>query len=166
MLGALLAAVLAAPIAASAAAPRAQSRPDMRPRGHAAAAQQCPDPYPATRDPANPLDLPTAPGPDPLTGANFFVDGPRHGEAAGAIAQLLGLNPDRFSDSYSWAQFKASLSRGRLKHKLARNHALAARWGCSRRSPTSPRRSVSACTRPGAGRAPSSPRSRRSSATT
>ena len=127
--GALLAASLAALIAVSAASAR---RPQahaaaQRPAGHAAAAQQCPDPYPVTRDTSNPLDLPTAPGPDPLTGANFFVDGPRHGEAAGAIAQLLGLNPDSFSDSYSWAQFKASLAQGGLHRKLARNHALAAK---------------------------------------
>ena len=64
-------------------------------QAHAADAQQCADPYPATRDPSNPLDLPTAPGADPLTGANFFVDGPAHGEAAGAIEKLLGLNPSR-----------------------------------------------------------------------
>jgi hypothetical protein len=32
---------------------------------HAAYAQQCADPYPAGRDPANPLMLSTAPGRDP-----------------------------------------------------------------------------------------------------
>jgi hypothetical protein len=60
------------------------------------------------RDPANPLALPTppAPGQSPLTGAHFFVDGPRHGQAAGAIAQMLGLDPMSFPDSYSWAQFQ------------------------------------------------------------
>jgi hypothetical protein len=60
------------------------------------------------RDPANPLALPTppAPGQSPLTGAHFFVDGPRHGQAAGAIAQMLGLNSKNFPDSYSWAQFQ------------------------------------------------------------
>jgi endoglucanase len=94
-------------------------------QAHAAYAQQCADPFPATRNPSNPLDLPTAPGPNPLTGARFFVDGPRHGEAAGAIVQLLGLNPDNFGDSYSWARFKASLAQGRLERKLKRNHALA-----------------------------------------
>jgi endoglucanase len=94
-------------------------------QARAAYAQQCADPFPATRTPSNPLDLPTAPGPDPLNGARFFVDGPRHGEAAGAIAQLLGLNPDRFGDSYSWARFKAGLAHGRLQRRLKRNHALA-----------------------------------------
>jgi endoglucanase len=60
------------------------------------------------RDPANPLALPTAPAPgqSPLTGAHFFVDGPRHGQAAGAIAQMLGMNPMTFADNYSWAQFQ------------------------------------------------------------
>src|SRR5690348_6996556 len=55
---------------------------------HAASAQQCPEPYPAERDPSNPLMLPAAPGPDPLHGASFFIDGPRHGAAAKAIAGL------------------------------------------------------------------------------
>jgi hypothetical protein len=62
---------------------------------------------PAPRDPANPLDLPTVPTQaDPLSGAHFFVDGPRHGQAAAAIAGTLGLNPTTFADSYSWAQFQ------------------------------------------------------------
>jgi endoglucanase len=97
------------------------------PQAHPADAQQCADPYPATRDPSNPLDLPTSPGPpgaNPMTGAQFFVDGPRHGEAAGAIAQLLGVNPDRYGDSVSWADFKARLAHGRLQRKLAHNPAL------------------------------------------
>jgi endoglucanase len=51
--------------------------------------QQCPDRYPAKRTPGNPLLLPHAPGSNPLRGAHFFVDGPRHGAAAGAIALLL-----------------------------------------------------------------------------
>src|SRR5436309_367297 len=54
------------------------------------------------RDPANPLALPTAPpSGDPLQGAHFFVDGPAHGQAAGAIASLLGMDPKRFSDGDS-----------------------------------------------------------------
>jgi Glycosyl hydrolases family 6 len=61
------------------------------------------------RDPANPLALPIAPtNGDPLTGAHFFVDGPRHGQAAGAIAQMLGMNPMSFPDSYSWSQFQTT----------------------------------------------------------
>ena len=61
------------------------------------------------RDPANPLALPTAPtNGDPLFGAHFFVDGPRHGQAAGAIASMLGMNPMSFSDSYSWSQFQST----------------------------------------------------------
>lgn len=95
------------------------------PRATLADAQQCPDPYPVTRDPANPLDLPSTPGADPLTGARYFVDGPRHGEAAGAIAKLLGLNPDRYKDGYSWARFQSSLQTGKLARKLRRDPKLA-----------------------------------------
>ncbi len=62
-------------------------------------------PFQGPRDPSNPLMLPSPPGADPLTGANFFVDGPAHGSAAGAIAKLLGLSPSSYPDNYSWAQF-------------------------------------------------------------
>lgn len=79
----------------------------VRPHGTNAACAIPDDPAP--RDPANPLDLPTAPPPgQPLAGAHFFVDGPRHGQAAGAIAQMLGMNPMTFSDSDSWASFEQS----------------------------------------------------------
>ena len=61
------------------------------------------------RDPSNPLALPTPPtNGDPLAGAHFFVDGPRHGQAAGAIASMLGMNPMTFPNSYSWGQFEAT----------------------------------------------------------
>ena len=81
--------------------------------GHSAranAARGCADPdVAAPRDPANPLALPTTPpSGDPLQGAHFFVDGPAHGQAAGEIAKLLGMNPMNFSDSDSWAAFKAN----------------------------------------------------------
>ncbi len=118
----LLALVGSAGLASWLSAPAAASR---APRAHQADAQQCADPYPATRDPSNPLDLPTAPGPNPLSGAHFFVDGPRHGEAAGAIAQLLGIDPTRYQDDFSWASFKAKLASGRLHRKLAHNRKLA-----------------------------------------
>ncbi len=83
------------------------------------------DGYPSTRDPANPLMLADAPGPNPLSGAPLFVDGPRNGVAAGAIARLLGLNPDRFSENYSWARFAQAIDHGRLHRKLAHNPTLA-----------------------------------------
>src|SRR5437763_11264326 len=72
----------------------------------------CADPdVPTPTDTANPLALPVAPSTgDPLQGAHFFVDGPRHGQAAGAIAHLLGLDPASFADSDSWAAFKANHS--------------------------------------------------------
>lgn len=71
-----------------------------------AAAQPCAIPSLGDpRDPANPLDLSVSPGPDPLHGAHFFVDGPRHGQAAGAVASLLGMSPTQFADDDSWAGF-------------------------------------------------------------
>jgi hypothetical protein len=71
-------------------------------------AQGCADPdaYPTQRDPSNPLDLPAAPGANPLTGANFFVDGPAHGAAASAIASLIGIDPKSLPNDLSWAEFK------------------------------------------------------------
>jgi hypothetical protein len=94
--------------------------------GARAYAAACGSGHGSYRDPANPLDLPQAPGSNPLTGARFFVDGPRHGEAAGAIAQLLGVDPHRYGDAYSWVRFKASLSHGRFARKLAASGTL--RW--------------------------------------
>ncbi len=92
----------------------------------AAAASRCSDArYSATREPSNPLELPRAPGQDPLSGARLFVDGPAHGEAAGAIAQLLGVVPASFPDSYSWARFKRDLQRGPLHARLAHDPTLA-----------------------------------------
>jgi endoglucanase len=97
-------------------------------RPQAATAASCADPdrYPAQRDPANPLDLPTPPGPNPLTGANFFVDGPAHGAAAGAIASAIGINPKTLPNDLSWAQFQqdhaaaiAASPQARLLTKLA-----------------------------------------------
>jgi endoglucanase len=82
-------------------------------------ARGCASHHSSQRDSSNPLDLPRAPGADPLHGAHFFVDGPRHGVAAGAIEQLLGVNPARYPDDYSWARFKNDLDHGRLSHKLA-----------------------------------------------
>jgi endoglucanase len=74
----------------------------------ASAASGCADPdnFPAQRDPSNPLDLPTPPGANPLTGANFFIDGPAHGAAASAIAGLIGIDPKGLPNSLSWAQFQ------------------------------------------------------------
>jgi endoglucanase len=95
------------------------------PIAHADLAQQCPENYPATRDPSNPLDLSTPPGPDPLNGARFFVPGPAKGSAAAAIAQLVGLNPKALPVNESWASFQADLSRGPLGAKLSSNPKLA-----------------------------------------
>ncbi len=92
---------------------------------HSALWRACPDPYPAKRDPNNPLMLRTPPGSDPLNGARFFVDGPRHGDAAGAIARLLGVNPTRYPDDYSWARFKDKLEHGRLHSKLEHHPGIA-----------------------------------------
>jgi hypothetical protein len=86
---------------ASAGHPRASL-----PRDRAAAVCATPD-VTSPRDPANPLALPTPPpAGDPLSGAHFFVDGPLHGQAAGAIAQSMGLDPASFPDTYSWAMLQ------------------------------------------------------------
>jgi endoglucanase len=77
-----------------------------------AGASGCAAPH-TPRNPANPLGLPAAPGPDPLTGARFFVDGPTHGAAAGEIARLLGIDSNvptgqylpAFPDDESWQKF-------------------------------------------------------------
>jgi endoglucanase len=69
--------------------------------------------------------LKTPPGPDPLNGASFFVNGPAHGVAAGEIAQLLGIDPTTYPDSYSWARFKAALDSGPLHQRLAANPTLS-----------------------------------------
>jgi hypothetical protein len=89
------------------------------------AAQGCEASAAAQRDPANPLDLPQAPGANPLTGARFFIPGPAKGSAAGAIAQLLGLDPKAMPVDESWATFAQSLSSGPLQAKLAADPTLA-----------------------------------------
>ena len=120
----LLLALVAAGVSLSGAA-GASAR--ARPAASAADAQQCSEPFSAQRDPSNPLALPAAPGADPLTGARFYVPGPRKGSAARTIAQLVGLNPDRISLSESWATFAARLKHGRIAAKLRHNRGLAHR---------------------------------------
>ncbi len=78
----------------------------------------CPDPNTSQRDPANPLNLVRAPGSNPLNGAQFFVDGPTHGAAAGEIARLLGIDSTvpigsylpAFPDNESWATFSNTVA--------------------------------------------------------
>lgn len=123
MVGALTALAAALVYIATTGSPTAAGRASAK--AHSAFAEQCSDPYPAQGDRSNPLMLPNPPGADPLTGANFFVDGPRHGAAAGAIAQLVGLNPKNYKDDYSWAKFAESLTRGSVADKLAHNPGLA-----------------------------------------
>ncbi len=94
-------------------------------RATAHSAQQCDAPGSAQRDPTNPLDLPQAPGANPLTGAQFFVPGPAKGSAAGAIAQLLGLDPKTMPVDESWATFAQKLAFGPLHDKLVADPALA-----------------------------------------
>jgi hypothetical protein len=87
--------------------------------------QNCPERFAATREPQNPLMLARAPGGDPLRGARFSVPGPFEGNAARAIAEMVGLNPSTLSQSESWAAFHRSLVSGRLHTKLAHNAKLA-----------------------------------------
>jgi endoglucanase len=114
---------LARAAAAGARAPVAHFAPG--PQARAADVQQCPEPYSAQRDPSNPLALPQAPGADPLSGANFFVDGPAHGAAASSIAQLLGINPKTLADSESWAAFQQQLTTAPLAGQLMADPTLA-----------------------------------------
>lgn len=95
------------------------------PSAHAAEAQQCGEPYPATRDRSNPLDLPVAPGPNPLNGARFFVDGPAHGAAASTIASDLGIDPESLPDSESWARFDADIQTARIARRIGSKRGLA-----------------------------------------
>lgn len=77
-----------------------------------AAGSDCPG-VAGPRNPSNPLGLATPPGSDPLNGAQFFVDGPAHGAAAGEIARLLGIDANvpvgqylpAFQDNVSWQSF-------------------------------------------------------------
>jgi hypothetical protein len=94
---------------------------------HADDAHQCSEPYPARRNPANPLALRHAPGANPLTGARFFVPGPAKGSAARTIAQLLGLNPDTIDVGQSWASFSRRLASGPLHRELVGRRGLARR---------------------------------------
>jgi endoglucanase len=94
-------------------------------KAHAALAQQCADPYPAQRDPANPLDLPTPPGANPLSGAKFFVPGPTHGSAAGAIAQLLGISPASLPSRESWTTFQDQFESGAAHSRMAGSPSIA-----------------------------------------
>jgi hypothetical protein len=89
------------------------------------ASQSCPEPYSDTRDPTNPLALPTPPGADPLNGAQFYVPGPRKGAAAGAIAQLVRLNPNTMPVDESWADLQQRLTQGSIAAKLASDKGLA-----------------------------------------
>jgi endoglucanase len=89
------------------------------------AAQQCSQPSSSQRDPSNPLALPNSPGGNPLNGAKFYVPGPRKGAAAGAIAQLVGLNPQDMPVSESWSDFEQRLARGSIADKLSRDKSLA-----------------------------------------
>src|ERR1700760_1039680 len=91
-----------------------------------AAAARCPAPYPAKRDPSNPLDLPSAPGANPLNGAHFMDPGPARGNyAAAAIAQLLGVNVKNLPPDETWATFAQEISTGRLSGRLQGDPALA-----------------------------------------
>jgi hypothetical protein len=105
-------------------AARTPARGAAGPDAHAAASG-CADPYPAGRDPSNPLLLTQAPGANPLTGASFFVPGPQNGNAASAIAEAVGIDPATLSPSLSWASFAQELQTGALAAQLAADPTLA-----------------------------------------
>jgi endoglucanase len=117
--------VTATNAAVNAHAARAAHAAVNAPAARAAYAQQCREHHSARRDRSNPLDLPTAPGANPLGGARFFIPGPAHGYAASAIARLVGLDPTTLPDSESWARFQRTLTSGRIGAELAGNPSLA-----------------------------------------
>jgi endoglucanase len=84
----------------------------------------CPSGLSGTRDPSNPLALANSPGSNPLAGAQsqFFVQTPARGDAAGAIASLLGVAPP---DTESWQSFVASWGSDPIASELAGNPTLA-----------------------------------------
>ena len=90
-----------------------------------AEAQNCPEPFPGGRNPRNPLLVRHHTGTNPLAGARFFVPGPFEGNAAAAIAQLVGLDPESLPNTESWAAFHHSLVSGPLHAKLVHNPSLA-----------------------------------------
>lgn len=118
-------AVAAAGAISGAAALATTAQATTAPAARTAAAQQCADPYPATRNPANPLMLPAKPGANPLNGASFWVPGPRTGAAAMAIEKLLGIDPTHYDNRYSWAQFQYDLNQGRLHARVTRSRTTA-----------------------------------------
>jgi endoglucanase len=71
--------------------------------------------------------LPSPPGANPLHGAQFFVDGPRHNPAAETIARLLGVDPTSYPDSYSWASFQSDLDQDSLHDRLM-SKSRGVRW--------------------------------------
>ena len=115
---------------AVAATPRTDAGPAGGLKGGPGPNGGCADPasaYPARRDRANPLDLPTPPGANPLKGARFFVPGPAKGLAASTIAGMVG-DSRAFGDlGETWGQFAAQLHHGSLAGKLAADPGLAHR---------------------------------------
>ena len=147
-------------------APGAAGVPARR-SAHAAEAQQCAEPYPATRDPSNPLDLPSRAGLGPA-------------QRRALLRRRAGTRRCRLDDrertSDSTRRRCPTASRGRSSKATcrpvactagcSRNRAWITPCSSSRRSPPNPRFSGSAPTRAAAARRRSSSRPRRSSATT
>jgi hypothetical protein len=119
-----LAAVLVAALVASGAAGASTGAAGASTGAEAHDASVCSSGLGGTRDPSNPLALATAPGSNPLAGAQgrFFVQTPARGTAASAIASLLGVTPP---DTESFGDFVASLQSGPLAEKLAEDPTLA-----------------------------------------
>ena len=119
-------------------------------RDHEAAVR---GPVSGPAQPGNPLMLAAPPGSDPLNGAAFFVNGPAHGAAAGAIARLIGIDTST-SRSATASRLPGTRSAGprsppspqALPQFRSRTRP---RSRCSRRSPPSRRSSGSARSRGG-----------------
>jgi endoglucanase len=120
----LTASILAAALSAVAAA-GSFSAATAAPRAKQAAAAPCANHYSSHRVKGNPLLLKRAPGSNPLSGARFFVDGPAHGSAAGAIEGLVGLNPASYSDSVSYSTLAGQVSNALKQHPDARGKVIS-----------------------------------------
>ena len=89
------------------------------------AAAACRSNLSATRDPANPLGLSTAPGANPLSGAqsHLYIEGPAYGVAAQAIASEIGGMAAGFS-KMTWAEFARLVASQKLSAAKAHRVSL------------------------------------------
>ena len=99
------------------------------PSAQKADAQQCSQGrYLASRDPANPLALPTTPGADPLNAERISSStDPATGPPQARSRACWESIPTSYPDNYSWARFRRELDFGRFHARLSADPRLAYR---------------------------------------